>query len=242
MTIDDDSDTLPAREQPHLPIDNAYPNILNSPSIGSIASQDIGLHSLNSTQGMGLPSFHAQGTQRSPPTRSEARTPIDIPQTRVSPEAKNIPMLFPRQTCASIVKSDREASIRAIFGEPLQCSLEVDIYSHKVPHIVKDLFGLHVEIEDGRLIMRFSTGASILITTLELSGADREGAERLLGTTFANISSDALYVQEFEGGESVTNLVSLEINGNVQGQSCLKIRCSARTLSSISARLWPSFP
>lgn len=234
----------PAREQLNLPIGIGYPNIINTPS----PARDIGQEIMpspftNGTQGMGLPHLHAQGTQRSSLFRSEARSPTESPQTRVSPEARNIPRLFSHLFCASIVKTDRVASIRAIFGEPSQCRLEVDIYSAKIPQIAGKLFGVDIENEDERrLAMRFDTGASMLITTIELSGANRGGAERLLGPIFANIRSDALYMQELDRGESVTKVISLEINGNVQGQSCLKIQCTQQTLSFISTRLWPSSP
>lgn len=240
-----DNNNRPARERLNLPIGNDYPNILNSPSPARNTGQEVRLPPLiNSTQGIGQPPLHAQGTQQSPLIRSEARSPIESPQTRVFPEAKNIPSLFSHLICASVVRTDRVASIRAIFGEPSQCSLEVDIYSVKIPHIAGKLFGVDIENEDeGRLAMRFvDSGASSLITTIELFGANRGGAERLLGPIFADIRSDALYVQELERGESVTKLISLEINGNVQGQSCLKIKCSAQTLSLICTKLWPSSP
>lgn len=169
--------------------------------------------------------------------------PVDEPRVWESPDARNIPTLFPALICPSIVRSDGAASIRAIFTDtPSQCSLEIDLYPTKIPYIAWELFKVHIEIESGQLLLRFEKGANISAEAFTLHGADRQATEKLLGSIFPIISAGVQYKQEIEWGEPVTRLVSLEVKGNAEKPSCLKVQSDEKTISLIAAQLWPAFP
>lgn len=169
--------------------------------------------------------------------------PVDKPRVWESPDARNIPILFPTLICPSIVRSDGAASIRAIFTDTLsQCSLEIDLYPTKIPYIAWELFKVHIELENGRLLVRFEEGANISAETFTLYGADRKATERLLGKISPVISAGVQYRQEIEWGEPVTRLISLEVQGNAEKPSCLKVQSDEKTISTIAAQLWPDFP
>lgn len=169
--------------------------------------------------------------------------PMDEPRVWESPDARNIPTLFPALICPSIVKSDGAASIRAIFTDtPSQCSLEIHLYPTEIPYIAWELFKVHIEIENGQLLVRFEKGANISAETFTLHGADRQATERLLGNVSQIISAGVQYKQEIEWGEPVTRLISLEVEGNAEKPSCLKVLSDEKTISTIAAQLWPAFP
>lgn len=202
-------------------------------------------------QGIGLPPLadHGQSVRVLQPlndNQSGRRMP-KIPPGSVSslesPNAKNIPLLFSPHMCASVVTTNRAAAIRAFFTDvPLQCCLEVDIYSRRTPHIASELFGVIIDIEDSSLTWKLDNGASVSFETITLSGADRRGAEKLFGAMYTIIGADNQFKEELDEGKPLTDLISLRINGNAGDPSCLKVRGDAQTISIIAAKLWPSHP
>lgn len=159
------------------------------------------------------------------------------------PCARNIPSFLPHHLCTSVVKTDLRAAIRIVFGRtPSQCCLELDIYASKVPYIARELFGEILEVEEQRLWVRRISGTSMSFESTTLHGADRKGAENLLGAIFELVKADSLYAEELDKGEPRTSLVSLDIKGNAGDPSCLKVRSTAHTASIIARQLWPGFP
>lgn len=237
-------------EQPRL-------NGPDLPSLASNANQDRSLppfwsnvmnrhHSIDRGVELAPLGDDTQGT-RAPPEDDHQfampEAPVDQPRVWESPEARNIPIIFPPLICPSIVRSDGAASIRAIFTDtPSQCSLEIDLYSTKIPYIAWELFKVNIDIEKGRLLVRFEKGANISAETFTLYGADRKATEGLLGNIFQIISAGVQYKMEIEWGEPVTRFVSLEVKGNAEKPSCLKVQSDGKTISDIAAQLWPAFP
>lgn len=144
--------------------------------------------------------------------------------------------------CTSVVKKNRVAGVRAFFpDEPLQCRLEVDIHSSKIPYIARELFGLNFEMTEGCLVLRPETGSSVFFKEITLCGADRRAAEKILGAAFASISADDQYSEELDQGKPLTDLIMLKIHDSGDS-SCLTVRGTTQTITKISAQLWPSFP
>lgn len=236
-------------EQPFPPISNAQPNNSTMPPPVDNASTGMRLPPLmnNVNQaGGGLPPF--------------ASPPQDIPMTGMpsarrgtethadnllwtSPSARNIPSLLPHRLSDSVVRTDKLAGIRLYPGRtPSQWCLEIEICASRIPYIAREFFGAVLEVEEQRLWIRLSSGSSMSFESTTLSGADRKGAETLLGALSELIKADPLYVDEFEEGKSRTSLISLDINGNAEAPSCLKVRSTAHTASIIARLLWPGIP
>lgn len=159
---------------------------------------------------------------------------------RSFPEPKYLPAIFPYQTCVSIVKTARGASIRIISpAMTSQSSVELDIYSTKVPYIARELFGVVIEIEHGRLYMSLDSGANASFDTLRLAGAEHKAAKKILGQLYSAIENDAHFRHEFEMGQVLTSFITLELNGDVKENSRLCIRGNASSISWIAGKLWP---
>ncbi|KAI3390243.1 hypothetical protein diail_11126, partial [Diaporthe ilicicola] len=233
-------------EQQLPPITTAHPNNSSLPPLADTASPGMRLAPLMDSihRGRGLPPLlgHSQDMAELPLVRRVTETYADG-HLRAFPRARNISSLLPYQFCTSVVKSDLLAAIRVIFGRtPSQCYIQIDIYASRVPNIARELFGAILEVEEGRLWMRLASGSSTTFESMTLSGADRKGAENLLGVFFELITADSLYTEELDLGESRTRLISMDIKGNVEDSSCLKVRSTAHTASVIARQLWPTFP
>lgn len=190
---------------------------------------------------------HSEGRRGSPPEDDHQlvtpEAPVDKSQVWEFPDARNIPTLFPVWICSSIVKSDRVASIRAIFTDaPSHCTLEIDLFATRIPYIAMELFGALIIIENGGLVMRHKSGTIISGEKFILLGADRQATERLLGKVFTIISGGMQYRQEIDRGQRLTYLVTLEVKRDADRPSCLRVQSDQKTISTITAQLWPAFP
>lgn len=163
------------------------------------------------------------------------RRPPEVNDTELnSPEPKHLPAVFPYQTCLSIAKTARGASVRIVSS-----ALELDIYSGKVPYIARELFGVIIQPEHGRLYLRLDSGANASFDTLRLAGADHEAAKRILGQVYSAVQHDMHFVREFERGEVLTSFITLEMKGDIRENSCLCIQGNALSISWIASQLWP---
>lgn len=154
---------------------------------------------------------------------------------RSFPEPKYLPTVFPPQTCISVVKTARGASVRAS-----QSSLELDIYSAEVPYIARELFGVRIRIEHGRLYLGFDSGANATFDSLKLAGAEHKAAKEILGQLYTAVCSDAHFSQELERGEVKTSYITLEVKSDATDNSCLCIQGIPSSISGIVSQLWPA--
>ncbi|KUI63846.1 hypothetical protein VM1G_12025 [Cytospora mali] len=141
----------------------------------------------------GQPDNNQPDESRGQPVTHDTDSPNDASQPpavdyneRSFPGAKYLPAIFPPQTCVAIVKTGRAASVRIVALPPaLQYSLELDIYASKVPYMARELFGVIIQVEDGRLYLGLDSGANASFDTLRLAGADHEAARRILGRVYS---------------------------------------------------------
>lgn len=247
-------------EQPRPPTRNAALNDSNLPTLPSKAGQDRALppftarstiidrpHIINRSVDLAPLGNHTQCSRRSASEDDQQLAmpdaPLDEPRVWESPGVKTVQRLFPPRTYPSIVKSDRVASIRAIFTDaPSNCSLEIDFYPTITLHIAMEVFKVPIEIENERLLVRSESGGSMLFERSILRGADRQASEKLLGKVFTTVSEGIRYEQEMERGEPLIHLITLEIQGNVGKPCCLKVQSDEKTISAMAAQLWPAFP
>lgn len=247
-------------EQPRPPTLNAAPNDSNLPTLSSNAGQDRALPPFTAMstiidrpriidQGADLAPLgdHTQGSRRSASEDDQQLAmpdaPLDEPRVWKSPDVKTVQRLFSPRTYPSIVKSDRVASIRAIFTDaPSNCSLEIDFYPTITLHIAMEVFKVPIEIENERLLVRSESGRSMLFERSILRGADRQAGEKLLGKVFTIVSGGIRYEQEMGRGEPLSHLITLEIQGNVAEPCCLMVQSDEKTISTMAAQLWPAFP
>lgn len=245
-------------EQPHPPARNVAPNDSNLPTLASNAGQDRTLppltgtmidrtHSIDRSVDLAPLIDHTQGSTGSAPEDDRQLAmpdaPLDEPRVWESPDSKTIQRLFPPRTYPSIVKSERVASIRAIFRDaPSDCSLEIHFYPTVTLHVASELFKVLIEVENERLLVRSESGGSMLFERLILRGAVRQASEKLLGKVFTIVSGGIRYEQEMERGEPLTHLITLEVQGNAGEPCCLKVQSDEETISTIAAQLWPAYP
>lgn len=247
-THPEDQQTEGETGQPAPTIGLAHPNSASFPSQANNASPGIRLPPLLNSlhRGIGLPPFEHSQRMRTLPLVDDHQSISGMPDRSpswASPNAKNVRLLFPQRMCTSVVKTNRVAAIRAFLtGAQAGCSIEIDVYSNDIPFIARELFAMEFQLVDKSLITRSESGAYMSFKEVTLRGADRQAAAKLLGAVFTVLSADAQYIEELEEGRSLTDLISLTINGNAGESSCLKVQGTAQTITDISTRLWPSFP
>lgn len=150
------------------------------------------------------------------------------------PEPKYLPAIFPYQTCVSIIKTLQGASVYTS-----ERCLELDILSSKVPYIARELFGIIIQIEHGRLHIRVDSGANATFNAVMLTGANHDAAKKMLGQVYTAVHRDAHFVQEFdERGEVLTSYITLVMKCDAKDNSRLRIEGSASAMDWIVSQLW----
>lgn len=182
-----------------------------------------------------------QEAQPVDPTRVESPTTQAFPAaSSISPFAKHLPSIFPPYMCKSIIKSElrAEVEIRSA-ASPESSFLKVAIYPSKVPYLAKELFGVDIDFEDGRMFLRFDNGASAQIDALKLTGAKHECLEKCLGRELTTaVRSSCTYSKELARGEPLTDCVSLTVHGDTGIPCFLTFLSDPNSFSTIVAQLW----
>jgi hypothetical protein len=160
--------------------------------------------------------------------------------TEIHVDQRNLLSVFPVETTRLIAKKGLDPTIRVVFGDTdSQCYLEIDVYPENVPYVAGRLFGLFLMVEGDRFSTTLESGIFASFETITLTGAHLETAQRLLGRVFELVQADPLY---FEGlKKELTTLISLDIKGNGEDPSCLKVQSTAHTISLIAKELCPTF-
>lgn len=157
------------------------------------------------------------------------------------PDAKHLPSIFPPHICRSIVKTAAKAEVEVTPSQNANAScLKLSIYSTKVQYLARELFGVDIDNEGGRMFVRFESGASAQVDTLRLTGARLETLEKCFGpTTTAVIQSSSRYLAELAQGQITTDCVSFVIQGCTGLHSLLSLESDPDSFSTITTRLWP---
>lgn len=159
------------------------------------------------------------------------------------PDAKHLASVFPDYMCRSIAVTGAKAEVELTPSQNADSScLKLSIYSTRVQHFTKELFGVNIENEGGQMFVRFKdTGASAPIDTLRIVGAWPEALKGCFGPEItAAIQTSPRYSTELARGQKATDCVSIVIQGYTGLYSFLRLESDPHSFSTIVARLWPA--
>ncbi|KIW76173.1 hypothetical protein Z517_10919 [Fonsecaea pedrosoi CBS 271.37] len=109
-------------------------------------------------------------------------------QTVSHPPAQLLPNLFPEYMCSAVKKAGDQAQVEMAFPYTLRMvCMSLVILSSKIQHVAMELFGIHVESEDGYRVVIQGNGRR-LMPQLELVilGAPDGAISKLLGSDMGN--------------------------------------------------------
>lgn len=173
------------------------------------------------------------------PTTQGSSGSIDQDQATL-PYAKQLPSVFPPYICRAVMRLEARAEVAVSSAENSERSLlNLCISPTKVSYFAKELFGVDVDFEDGRMCLAFENGASAQITSVTLTGAKPDALDQCFGREVATaIQRSSKHSSELTHGEVVTDCVSLTIQKNSGFYCVLSLVLNSEALSKIVARLW----
>jgi len=165
--------------------------------------------------------------------------PIEPQQTISSPIIERIATIFPEYMCGAIkrVRDDRAAvtmsfpylytvispvaslmglNIRENKVAHIACLMSLNIRENKIAHIAKELFGAHVEIEDGLRCIVLGHGVRCVPREeISLQGADTGAIGKLLGPDISSaIAKSPTRKEEVRQAIFATRCVTMQIARN----------------------------
>jgi hypothetical protein len=157
------------------------------------------------------------------------------------PKAINLPRVFPSYLCGIIVKSAGRAHIRLLFpANPAECSLNLHISATQVPYVARELYGVHVNVENEKRFIITRDGVEI-----EIHGSFtlRRALNIPIPTLFGHQVGMAYrrsprYKEEQYNGEDLTRCVSMVVEGQANMPGHLRLMIDEENLTSIAEDLW----
>jgi hypothetical protein len=107
-------------------------------------------------------------------------------QTVSDPAIKRIASVFPQYLCGAIRKTGDTAAVMMVFpsyfpGGKVACLMGLAILSNKVQYLAMELFGTHLETEDGFWYAVQENGGRLFLQEVVLQGAQDSTIAKLLG-------------------------------------------------------------
>lgn len=142
------------------------------------------------------------------------------------PEARYLPHVFPSYLCKSLVKKSYKASVQAYFAPiPDECSLNLELSATQVSYVAKELFDIHIDVQENRRYLTIDPGVKMDIDgTMTFRGASPIAIAKLFGAT-VNISlqSSSKFVEEVNLGEDRTSCISMAVERDATRPSIIKL-------------------
>jgi hypothetical protein len=139
-------------------------------------------------------------------------------QQVADPAVEHVARLFPQYMCKAIRKNGGRASIKVNFlyaSSQLTCITSLAIRSNNVAFIAMELFGIHLETEDGVRCIVLPNGANIVPGPDLLRGAQPGGVNTLLGSEISRLIAESpMRQEEVSQGILATNCVTMQVSGN----------------------------
>jgi hypothetical protein len=160
----------------------------------------------------------------------------------IFPSAAKLGLVFSSALTDMIVKLQGKAWVRAFFGNPNACKLELFIDASDTVSIMWKLFDLDIKIQDGERVIRLSNNVIQRIHgSLELSNVSPDSARVLLGDEIADawLTSPSRIQELSEGKIQTTNCLSLQIWPQQNCPSRVKLYLEVFRLNKIAGKLWP---
>ncbi|KIW10063.1 hypothetical protein PV08_11839 [Exophiala spinifera] len=147
-------------------------------------------------------------------------------QTVSDPPAQLLPNLFPEYMCSTVKKDGDQAKVEMVFPYTLgMVCMSLVILSSKIQHVAMELFGVHVESEDGYRVIIEENGRRLTPQPeLVISGAPDAAISKLLGSDMGNfIKVSPARKKELKQGIRITRFVTMRISCDPQEDGILTI-------------------
>ncbi|KAK3369545.1 hypothetical protein B0T24DRAFT_361853 [Lasiosphaeria ovina] len=159
----------------------------------------------------------------------------------VWPNAANLPFVFPHYMCTAIVKRAGKASIMASFpSDPASCRLVFDISATEVQHVAKELFGIHIQVVNGRRRLLYENGPTVKINrSVTLAGTAGASIDNLYGQMVGDaFRHSPRRMEEISMGELLSKCLEMVVWGTSDRPSRLYFMVEAERLAPIFTQLW----
>jgi hypothetical protein len=133
-------------------------------------------------------------------------------QTVSNPGLKCLAHIFPPYLCKRIRLSATNASVDMYYYWGLYCTLELLVLPTSIPYLAMELFGTHLELNEGTWDIVQSNGGSQCFECTTLRGARGEGITRVFGPHVARAVEET-HARKQEAALS-TDCVKFQIKGN----------------------------
>lgn len=166
---------------------------------------------------------------------------VNKPAGRTWPKARNLPGVFPTYLCRIIIKENGNAAITESFPkDPAECCLDLKIAANQVPHVAKELYGVHIDIVQGERSIILDNGVEVEINgTISLRRASNVAASKLFGPQVGMAyRSSSRFLSEQYLGEDLTRCVSMTVARDAHLPGSLSLNLDAENLTTIGYSLW----
>lgn len=150
-------------------------------------------------------------------------------ETVSDPSIKRIACVYPQYLCGAIRKTGSTAAVTMVFpsyfpGGKVACLMSLAIVANKVQHIAMELFGTHLETEDGFRYIIQENGGRLFPQEVVLQGAQDRAIAKLLGpeTSYA-IAVSPVRKEEVRQEIHATRCVTLQITSNCHEDAILSL-------------------
>ncbi|KAI1839397.1 hypothetical protein JX266_014206 [Neoarthrinium moseri] len=164
-----------------------------------------------------------------------------VPDNEALPMSRNLPNVFPSYLSRIIQKKGWYAVVTLSFPSyPTNSSLGLQIDPKQVPHVAKELYGVHIDVEDGKRFLVLEDGVEVEIDThIVLRRASNKAISKLYGkqVTMAYQSSYR-YLAEQNLGEERTRCLTMVIDGKETSPGDLNLETDPKQLTVIRQDLF----
>lgn len=145
-------------------------------------------------------------------------------QQAASPAWERVAKIFPQYMCLAIEQNGEGAAIATNFfynndNDLRLATVRLEIRSNRVQYIAREMFGIHLETQNGLRYIVFPGGASVVPGPDIFRGAQPEAVNTLLGPIIDRlIAASPVRLQEVRRGVFATHCVTMIVSRNpIQG-------------------------
>ncbi|KAK8096391.1 uncharacterized protein PG998_014259 [Apiospora kogelbergensis] len=226
--------------QPNPPSPNSRPPKRARISIDDAAIQD---GSMTITEAVSEQQLPAADTYNADRTASSSFVAIygtigfHVDETQIAwPSVYSLSSTFPPYFISAIAKFQDKAWLKASYQDAIQCELELFVLATETQHLVKELFGLHLRVQDNRRGILLDNSVFVEIKgSLELSGSSPKMVEKMMGRKAATACelSPSRIEEIAQGQTEITRCLVLEVWPELACPSRLRLRAEAVKLSEM---------
>jgi len=196
-----------------------------SPTTGLPPLQQIQTSTNTGSHRVAATEASAQSTTLMQDSNQTATTASPRQQTVSDPPSSGLITVFPPYTCGAIRKHGDRAAITMAFPYTFgMVCMSLRILPNKIQHFAKELFGVHVEIENGFRVVILENGVTLVPEQTLIQGAQDGSIDVLLGSDVREgVSASPARKEEIQQASLSTRCVTMIITSDPGEDGILNI-------------------